>query len=234
VEARPFVLFGLDHIAAILTTGLVAAALSLAVRRNPDGALGKTVRIGFAGVIAAAIVVGMVQDGLRGRLSVWDWVPLNLCDFEIVLAVFALLTRRQAAYEIFYFWALAGTLFAMITPDLERGFPSRQFLSFFAFHGAVVTAALFMTWGLKMRPRAGAHWRAFLWTNVYAAVAAAVNLIFQKNYLYLCEKPRGFSVLDWFGPWPYYILATEALALALFHLLSLPFRDRRQPTRTRS
>jgi hypothetical integral membrane protein (TIGR02206 family) len=233
VEAPPFVLFGFDHLAAIAVTGLVAAGLSLAVRLNPDGTLGRAVRIGFAGVVAATIVVGMIRDGLRGRLSVWDWVPLNLCDFEIVLAVFALLTRHQAAYEIFYFWALAGTLFAMITPEIQRGFPSRQFLSFFAFHGAVVTAALFMTWGLKMRPRAGAHWRVFLWTNVYAAVAAAVNLIFKKNFLYLCEKPRGFSVLDWFGPWPLYIVATEVLALGLFYLLSLPFRDGR-PTRTRS
>ena len=233
MEAPPFVLFGLDHVAAILITGIVAAGLSLAVRSNPDGALGRAVRIGFAGIVAAAIVFGMVRDAMRGRLSVWDWVPLNLCDFEIVLGVFALLTRRQAAYELFYFWALSGTLIAMITPEITRGFPSRQFLSFFAFHGAVVVGALFMTWGLKMRPRAGAHWRAFLWTNVYAAVAATVNLIFQKNFLYLCEKPRGFSVLDWFGPWPVYIAAAELLALVLFYLLSLPFRDPR-PTRTRS
>ncbi len=233
MEAPPFVLFGLDHIAAILITGVVAAGLSLAVRPNPNSPLGRAVRIGFAGIVAAAIAYGMIRDGLRGRLSAWDWVPLNLCDFEIVLAVFALLTRRQAAYEIFYFWALAGTLIAMITPEITRGFPSRQFLSFFAFHGAVVTAALFMTWGLKMRPRAGAHWRVFLWTNVYAAVAAAVNLTFKKNFLYLCEKPQGFSVLDWFGPWPVYIAAAEVLALTLFALLSLPFRGPR-PTRTRS
>jgi len=233
VEAPPFVLFGLDHIAAILITGVVAAGLSLAVRPNPNSPLGRAVRIGFAGIVAAAIAYGMIRDGLRGRLSAWDWVPLNLCDFEIVLAVFALLTRRQAAYEIFYFWALAGTLIAMITPEITRGFPSRQFLSFFAFHGAVVTAALFMTWGLKMRPRAGAHWRVFLWTNVYAAVAAAANLTLKKNFLYLCEKPQGFSVLDWFGPWPVYIAAAEVLALTLFALLSLPFRGPR-PTRTRS
>jgi hypothetical integral membrane protein (TIGR02206 family) len=89
-----------------------------------------------------------------------------------------------------------------------------------------VTAALFMTWGMKMRPRAGAHWRAFLWTNVYAAVAAAVNIIFGRNFLYLCEKPRVPTILDWFGPWPFYIAAAEILALGLFYLLALPFRER--------
>jgi hypothetical integral membrane protein (TIGR02206 family) len=233
VESPPFVLFGPDHIAAILVTLFVAAGLSLLVRGRPDGALARCLRIGIAAVVAAVIVIGMVRDGLRGRLSVWDWVPLNLCDFEIALAVYALLTRRQAAYELFYFWALAGTLIAMITPEIQRGFPSRQFISFFAFHGGVVATALFMTWGLKMRPRAGAHWKVFLWTNAYAAVAAVVNVVFRKNFLYLCEKPRGFSVLDWFGPWPVYILAAEVLALVLFVLLSLPFRNQ-QPTRTRS
>ncbi len=231
---QPFVLFGPDHLGALLATGLIAVALSLAVRGRPGGPLARGVCFAFAGILAAAIVVGLVRDALRGRLTVWDWVPLHLCDFGILLAVYALVTRRQAIYEIFYFWALAGTLFAMITPDLARGFPSRQFLSFFAFHGSVVIAALFMTMGLGMRPRPGAPWWVFLWTNVYVAIAAVVDWIFGKNYLYLREKPDGWSVLDWFGPWPVYLLVTELLALVLFLLLDLPFRIGRSATRTRS
>jgi len=234
VTPQPFVLFGLDHLGALLATGVVAVVLSIAVRGRPDGPLASGVRLGFAGILAAAIVVGLVRDALRGRLSIWDWVPLHLCDFGILLAVYALLTRRQTAYEIFYFWALAGTLFAMITPHLPRGFPSRQFLSFFAFHGSVVVAALFMTTGIKMRPRPGAPWRVFLWTNVYVAIAGVVDLVFGKNYLYLREKPDGWSVLEWFGPWPVYLLVTELLALVLFLLLDLPFRIGRSSTRTRS
>lgn len=231
--APPFVLFGPDHIAAILATGIVAVGLSLAVRGQPEGHLARGIRVGFAGILATAIVVGLVSDGLRGRLSVWDWVPLHLCDFGILLAIYALVTRQRTAYEIFYFWALAGTLFAMITPDLTRGFPSRQFLSFFAFHGSVVAAALFLTIGMRMRPRPGAPWRVFLWTNAYAATAGVVDLVFGRNYLYLREKPGGWSVLDWFGPWPVYLFVTELLALTLFLLLDLPFRLRRLSTRTR-
>lgn len=220
----PFVLFGLDHLAAIAAIGLAAAALSLAVRGRSDGPLARGVRLGFASILATAIVVGFVLNGLRGRLTVWDFIPLHLCDFEIVLAVYALATRRQAAYELFYFWALAGTLLAVITPDLTRGFPSRQFLSFFAFHGSVVVGALFMTLGLGMRPRPRAPWRVFLWTNAYAAIAAVVDVLFGMNFLYLREKPEGWSVLDWFGPWPVYLLGAELLALSLFLLLDLPFR----------
>jgi len=227
MEAPKFVLFGLDHLAALALTGLAAVALSAVARRDPEGRAATGVRLALAGILIAAIGIGLWRDALRGRLSPWDFVPLNLCDFAILLAAFSLATRRQSAYELLYFWALAGTFIAMVTPDVTRGFPSWQFISFFAFHGAVVVAALFLTLGLKMRPRAGSPWRVFVWTNLYAAIAAAVNFAFERNFLYLREKPDGPSVLDWLGPWPWYLVGAEVLALALFLLLDLPFRAKR-------
>jgi hypothetical integral membrane protein (TIGR02206 family) len=227
VNAPPFVIFGPDHLAALAVTATVAAGLSLAVRSGPDRTTARAIRIGFGGILVLAILVSLAGDAIRGSISPWDYVPLNLCDFSILLAAFALVTRRQAAYELLFFWALAGTLFAMVTPDLTRGFPSRQFISFYAFHGSVVVAALFLTFGLRMAPRPGAPWRVFLWTNLYAAVAGTVDLLFHRNFLYLREKPQGRSVLDWMGPWPFYIVGAEALALALFLFLDLPFASRR-------
>ena len=61
-------------------------------------------------------------------------------------------------------------------------------------------------------------------TNAYATVAAAVDLAFRTNYLYLRAKPTAPTILDWFGPWPAYLVAAEALALGLFWLLDRPFR----------
>jgi uncharacterized membrane protein YwaF len=46
--------------------------------------------------------------------------------------------------------------------------------------------------------------------------------------MYLCRKPKSASVLDLFGPWPFYILAGEVAAVVLFYLLWLPF-SRRPP-----
>jgi uncharacterized membrane protein YwaF len=61
------------------------------------------------------------------------------------------------------------------------------------------------------------------------ATVLGLNALLGTNYGYLCAKPENPSLLDHLGPWPWYLLSLEGLALALFLLLDLPFRltDRR-------
>lgn len=220
----PFVLFGPDHLAALALTALVAAGLALAARRRPEGALARALRFGLAGGLLASVALYLLAESRRRPLDVWDFVPLHLCDFLILLAAFALATRQRLACELVYFWTGAGALLAMITPDVAAGFPDPRFLIFFGFHGLVVAAAALVTFGLGVRPGPGAPWRAFLLTNVYAALVGLVDVAFGANFLYLRDKPAGPTLLDWLGPWPVYVLVVEVLALALFQVLFLPFR----------
>jgi hypothetical integral membrane protein (TIGR02206 family) len=181
------------------------------------------VRFGLAGLLLTLTVGTLVRERLAGRP--WgELAPLHLCDMAIFVGLFALVTRSSLACEVLYFWACAGTLLAIITPDVLVGFPHPTFLSYFALHGAVVVAAILVVWGLGRSPRSGAVWRALLITNAYAALVGVVNLVFGTNFLFLCAKPEGRTLLDWFGPWPVYILVAEFVALGLFTLLALPFR----------
>jgi hypothetical integral membrane protein (TIGR02206 family) len=181
----------------------------------------------LAAALAAATAATLHAWSREYPLTVWDVLPLHLCDFLILVAVFALLTRRQAAYELLYFWGGAGTLLALFSPDVHAGFPDWRFLSFFVLHGLVVVAAVVLTVGFGMRPRKGAPWRALALTNAYAAVVALVNVAYDTNFLYLRHKPGAPTLLDWMGPWPVYIVVADVLAAFLFWLLDRPFRAAR-------
>lgn len=222
-----FVLFGASHLAALALTAAVAALL-VRIARGSTRAASRAVRLGLAASLLVATTAILGHWWQRGRLTVWDVLPLHLCDFLILVAAFALVTLRPAACELLFFWAGTGTMLAMLGPDLQSGFPSWTFVSFFLLHGLVVTAAVVVTFGFGRSPRAGAPWRVFALTNAYAIVVGAVNAAFGTNYLFLRAKPQGATLLDWFGPWPVYLFVAEAAAIALFLLVDAPFRAARK------
>jgi uncharacterized membrane protein YwaF len=81
-----------------------------------------------------------------------------------------------------------------------------------------------LVFGGVAHPGRGKPWSAFGMLAVAAAALGAVDAITGANYMYLCRKPRSASLLDALGPWPVYIAAGAALALALFWLLWIPLR----------
>jgi hypothetical integral membrane protein (TIGR02206 family) len=222
-----FVLFGAHHLAALGAVGL-AAVLLVAVARRTSGTSALVLRYLLAVVLLACTAATLGDWWRRGFLSLLDLLPLHLCDFLILVAAFALVTLERTSCELLLFWAGTGTVLAMLGPDLQSGFPSWGFVSFFLLHGLVVVAAAVVTFGFGRRPRPGAPWRVFALTNAYALAVGVVNLALGTNYLYLREKPRGRTLLDLFGPWPVYLLVAEAVALALFLLLDAPFRAARR------
>jgi hypothetical integral membrane protein (TIGR02206 family) len=157
---------------------------------------------------------------------------MHLCNWAGFLALFALVTRRPLLVELVYFWGLAGTFQALVTPNLFYGFPHPFYFTFFALHGGVVAAGLYLVAGLKIYPRPRAAVRAWLWLQLYGAVALLTNLLTSSNYGFLGEKPARGSLMDFFGPWPWYLLVLELVGLAAFALLNLPFvlmRRRHRP-----
>lgn len=212
-----------DHLAALVATALAGSFLPV-LFRSMRGRGRKVARLALAGLLSACVAAYLAAEARAGQLSVWDFLPLHLCDLAIFVAVFALVTRKQLACEVLWYWALAGTTLAMITPDVSGGFPDSRWLAYFGLHGLVVVSAVTLTFGCGMRPRRGSSLRVFVLTLGYAALVAAVNALTGSNYLYLARKPAEPTLLDWFGPWPIYIAVAAGIALVLFVLLELPFR----------
>lgn len=155
-----------------------------------------------------------------------EGLPIQLCDFTLWLTILAAITWKPWCYEFGYYAGVAGSSMAVLTPDLWAPFPSYPTVYFFLSHGLVVVTILTLTWSRAYRPRRHSAWFAFRTLNLYAAGIALFNAVFHTNYLYLCRKPVSASLLDCLGPWPVYVMPGEALALAMFLLLGLPFRQR--------
>ena len=212
------------HLLVVLGTAVAAIATPLVVGRLPAGHRARAVRWTLAALLLASVAAYLALAASSGEIRPLDFLPLHMCDLAIFVAVFALLTRSRLAGEILYFWALAGTTLAILTPDVSGAFPDWRWVAYFTTHGLVLVSASTLVFGLGRTPRRGSAWRVFLVTLGYAAVVGAVNRATGANFLYLARKPAGSTLLDWFGPWPVYIGVAAVVAWALFTLLEAPFR----------
>ena len=219
--AGEFIIFGPFHRAVLALMLAAGLGLGLAFRKWPRG------RYALGVFLAANELTWYVwrlrDEGFRFP----EALPLQLCDLTLWCTVAACFTLRRWPFEILYFTGLSGTLLTVVTPDLWAPPLSYPTLYFFTAHGGVVASALaFALSGLR-RPEPYSWLRALASVNLWALGVGGFNLAFGTNYMYLCEKPGSATLLDYFGPWPWYLAASEGLAVTLFYLLWLPFRFRK-------
>jgi len=217
-----FPLFGPAHLFILGAVPALAGVLAFAQRRLPAGHRGLRLGLAFALLLDSAVYYGYLA--YHGQLTFPDHLPLELCDASLCLSIIALFTLNDTVFDLAYYWALAGATMALLTPNLWEPFPSFGTVQFFVAHGLIVAAILFLAWSKHARPRPWSVGRAMLGLNVFAVFVGVFDYFFQTDYMYLRAKPQNASLLSFLGPWPWYILATEGVTLAIFVLLYLPFR----------
>jgi hypothetical integral membrane protein (TIGR02206 family) len=211
-------LFGPLHLALIGVIAACCIALSVLCRRKLVSTRAVCLAIGW-GLVINELIWWAFRYSHEG-LHLWN-LPLQLCDATLWMSALACLTCWPRVVEFTYFGGLAGAGMAILTPDLWSPWPSYPAIYFFIAHGLIVLAVSVLVFG-RIAPLApGAMWRAFGMLLGYTAVVGAVNAIAGTNFMYLCRKPKGASLLDSLGPWPVYLIAGAAVALALFWVLSL-------------
>jgi len=218
-----FYLFDSGHIAALSVILILGILLLLAAWRRPP------LKLDWLGRVLGVVLVSYgaaayAQLWLAGGLSPSIALPLELCHWVLIACVISLFRPNRFTAEIAYFWGFAGTLQAVLTPDISTGFPSWEFLLFFWGHGASLLAIIFIVAVQGHIPRKGSVVRMMLAVNIYAMVAGTFDLAFGWNYGYLRAKPMRPSLLDYMGPWPWYILSLEVAALTFFLILDVPWK----------
>jgi hypothetical integral membrane protein (TIGR02206 family) len=216
-------MFGVAHLAIICTVPALAALLAIAHHKSVPGH--KAIRFILALLSAAASISLYAYFAATGAPMFPNHIPLELCDASLWLIVISLLTLNRAIFDIAYYWAIAGATQSLFTPNLVNPTPFLS-IQFFVDHGLIVCATLYLIWSGQLRPRPGSVTRSLIAANIYALIVGAFDLAFKTDYMFLRSRPPTPSLLDYLGPWPWYILVGEFVALTLFFLLYLPFRQR--------
>lgn len=224
--------YGFAHLTALLVTFLIPILLRAYVLAGVPRPLTADITPRLARLRRPAQALGVILlISLPAKLAYtllnyprpWaEILPLQLCDLACIFVIIALFTYQQTCFEIAYYWGLAGTFQALVTPDLAFGFPHPYFFFFFISHAGIVAGALTLILAGGMRPTVRGGLTAFLALLGYAAFTLAVNFALGQNYGYTMGKPRNRSLMDFLWGWPFYIIQLALLAAFFFLLLYLP------------
>lgn len=231
--ADGFVVFSGQHLVLIGLFLLGAVVVVLLGRSQRSvvrhGGVPRTGRV-LAVALPAVAVPSQGFQLMPNNFALGSSLPLQLSDLAWLAATWALWTRRRVPTALTYYWGLTLSVQAILTPSLGQRFPDPRFLAFWAVHLMVVWTALYLTLGLGLGPRWREYRATVVVTLAWAVVAYVVDVTLSVNYGFLARRPASASLLDLLGPWPFYVLASLAILLAVWAMMTLPWTRRTSVT----
>lgn len=223
-QPAAFHAFSLEHLVVIFLTAASPFALAALVKQTKSQALERSIAHGLSALLIGNYVVYLLFIRRWGALPWPATLPMQMCDWAMVVIVVTLASGNRRWFEVAYFWGIGGTLQAVLTPNLRVGFPDLRFISFFVAHSGIIIGVVYLMLTRGLRPYPLSIVRAFLWSELYFVVALTVDLITGVNYGFLLHKPEAFSLLSFLSDsWPLYLLQMHGLAFVFFTALYLPF-----------
>ena len=228
-KSSSFQTFGSSHLLGLMVSVVLIVFVPwLSIRylskksQSRLGALiGYVVMLGYPAWVVLEIAAGSFDMTLH--------LPVHLCRVSNLLIPLVMVKRNYFMFEILFFWGLSGTLQGAITPDISADFPHFHYFRFWFAHNGLVLALIYAAVVYKMRPTVCSLWKSFIALNMFLLLATLVNIMLNSNYFWICGKPTTASgehvstILDFMGPWPWYILVAEFVALFHFFLAYAPF-----------
>ncbi len=222
-----FIAYSPSH---LLVLGILAALIILLYFNRHWFKVGERGRYGRY-VLAALLVLSEVTLNIwyisEGVYDVKDTLPLELCSISLYLCVFMLVFKSYKIFQIAYFTGIGGAIQALLTPVLGYAYPHFRFVEFFTAHIVIILAVLYMVWVEGFRPTLKSIAITMIFLNVLLILVGFINYLSGGNYMFLAGKPNEVSLLDFLGPYPWYLISLELVAVILFLLLYLPFSFKR-------
>lgn len=221
---HPFHAYGLPHLVVIFLTVILPFALAAIVWKAKSQRVERLIVAVLSALLLLNYVFYLIFVRSHGVVDWRQMLPLQMCDWGMVVVIVAMWTGRQRWFEVAYFWGIGGTLQAVLTPNLRFGFPDWRFISFFTSHCGIIIGVVFLMLTRRYRPYPMSIARAWIWSEFYFVITLIADALTGFNYGFLLHKPEAFSVLSLLSDSrPLYLLQMHGLALLFFLVLYAPF-----------
>ena len=211
-------LFGAEHMLPVLLLVLFVAFLAYfktsSASQESQDKLGR----GLAWVLFCSFPTYVALQLLDGSVSWNTALPLYPCPLASLAAPLLIRSKNTTLFNVIFYWVFTGALQAIITPEVKSSFPHYEYFYFWVGHLGLFCLLLFFLLIEDAKPDAVGMLPAFVWFNILMVISAIVNSLTGSNYYYLKEKPAVPTVLDYLGPWPWYIFGAEVVMLIQFSL----------------
>jgi len=212
------------HLTVIFLTITLPFVLAAIVRRGKSPLVERSIVFSLSIVLVLNYAAYMMFVRRLGGVSWQHALPLQLCDWGMVVVIVAMWTGNQRWFEVAYFWGLGGTLQAVLTPNLPFGFPDFRFFDFFISHSGIIVGVVFLMLVHRYRPRLMSIPRVFAWSELYFIITFIADALTGYNYGFLLHKPEAFSILDFLSDSRLlYLVQLHGVALLFFLGLYAPF-----------
>jgi hypothetical integral membrane protein (TIGR02206 family) len=185
----------------------------------------------FQNLVGRALALCLLAFGLLATADkiatgsdLGTMLPMHLCDWVLYAVAAALWFRWQLGFELGYFWGLAGTIQALITPAISMNEVWWRLFGFFFSHALIVVSVLHLLITERCRPWPRSLLRVFVCSEFYVVAALFANAATGGNYGFLAHRPPQATLLDRFSDTHWlYVVQINALALVFFPALYLPW-----------
>lgn len=154
-----------------------------------------------------------------------DNLPITVCGWVVIFSSFMIIGKSQTLFDLSYFWAFSGSIFALITPTvITYTGPTRfRYYQFWGEHLLGYIAVFYMIFVHKMRPTVKSFVKAYVAMVVLAVIAYCANQMIGPgaNYLFMAKPESTPSILDILPP--NFALRIGIMALAVTVLFGLSY-----------
>ena len=227
MKQNAFQLFGSQHLVVLFLSLLFIYLFPILINKHASIFLKSTI----SKTLAIVMILNELSKPFYRTFFFDDLLiqslPFHMCNLASILMGLYFITKKRLLFEISFYWAFTGGLMALITPDLTYAFPNKEWFPFFLGHNLAITSVFYAMYCFNEKPDKKSFKKVTTISLLILPVIYFLNysLGYPANYWYLISKPEADSLANYLPDAPFHIIPIIFIAIFLFYLIQLPFRN---------